>query len=46
MTRLFYSKAVAAGRCPTPYFLFGTQKGSEKSIARLRRFFQQQISEF
>jgi len=33
------TKAVAVGLCPTPYFLFGVQKGSEKDIPRLRRFF-------
>ncbi len=29
---------IYTGLCPTPYFLFGVRKGSEKNIARLRRF--------
>jgi len=33
------STAVAVGLCPTPQFLFGVQKGTEKDGARLRRFF-------
>jgi len=35
----FSAKAVAVGLCPTPQFLFGVQKGTEKDNARLRRFF-------
>jgi len=35
---LFLLVNVAVGLCPTPRFLFGVQKGTEKDSARLRRF--------